>query len=126
MLFRRGVLFSVAFAILLLPQTDTVYAFEWDALWKNNDQRGKIALDNQQLDKAQTLFSTLDWQAAAAYRKGDFKEAADLYSELTTADAYYNLGNALTKQGKLDEAIKAYDDALQKQPDLQDAIDNKN
>lgn len=124
-LFRRGVLFSVAFAILLLPQTDTVYAFEWDALWKNNDQRGKIALDNQQLDKAQTLFSTPDWQAAAAYRKGDFKEAADLYSELTTADAYYNLGNALTKQGKLDEAIKAYDDALQKQPDLQDAIDNK-
>ena len=41
-----------------------------------------------------------------------------------SADAYYNLGNALQYQGKLDEAIKAYDNAPIS-PNLVDAYINK-
>lgn len=124
LLFRRGVLFSVLLAFFLLPQTKTANAFEWDALWQNNNQRGKVALENKQADKAAALFNRPDWQATAAYRQGDYQKAIDLFSQFDSADADYNRGNALAKQQKMDEAIKAYQQALKKNPELQDAKDN--
>ncbi len=123
--FRRGILFSVLLAILLLPQTETAHAYEWDALWKNENQRGQIALNNQQADKAVRLFKRPDWQAAAAYRNKEYKKAGQLYSQFDTADASYNRGNAFAKQGQYDKAIAAYNQALSKNDTLQDAIDNK-
>ena len=124
LLFRRGVLFSVLLAFFLLPQTEKANAFEWDALWKNDNQRGKIALENKQADKAVELFKRPDWQAAAAYRQGDYQKSIDLYKQFDSADADYNRGNALAQQQKIDEAIKAYQQALKKNPELQDAKDN--
>jgi Ca-activated chloride channel family protein len=125
LLFRRGVLFSLVFAFILLPQAETAYAYEWDALWKNDNQRGQIALENKQADKAEKLFKRPDWQAAAAYRNKDYKKADKLYSQFNSADADYNRGNALAQQGKYDKAIAAYNKALEKNKDLQDAKDNK-
>jgi len=40
------------------------------------------------------------------------------------ADAYYNMGNALKKQGKLEEAIEAYNKALAIKPNDADAYNN--
>ena len=40
------------------------------------------------------------------------------------ADAYNNLGNALRDQGKLDEAIEAYNKALRIKPDYVGAYNN--
>jgi Ca-activated chloride channel family protein len=125
LLFRRGVLFSVALAFLLLPQTETANAYEWDALWKNDNQLGQTALENKQADKAVKLFKRSDWQAAAAYRNEDYKKASTLYSQFDTADAYYNQANALARQGQYDKAIEAYNQALSKNSKLQDAMDNK-
>ncbi|MCK5814067.1 MAG: VWA domain-containing protein, partial [Cocleimonas sp.] len=125
LLFRRGVLFSVVLAFLLLPQTETANAYEWDTLWKNDNQLGQIALENKQADKAVNLFKRPDWQAAAAYRNKDYKKASALYSQFDTADAAYNRANALARQGQYDKAIEAYNQALSKNSTLQDAIDNK-
>ena len=122
--FRRGILFSLLF-ILLLPQPKTANAYEWDALWKNENQRGQIALNNNQADKALKLFKRPDWKAAAAYRNKEYKKAAQLYSQLNTADAFYNQGNAFARLGQYDKAIAAYNKALSKNKNLQDAIDNK-
>ncbi len=125
LVFRRGVLFSLVLAFFILPQPQTAHAYEWDALWKNDNQRGLIALDNKQPEKAEKLFKRPDWQAAAAYRNKDYKKADQLYSQFDSADADYNRGNALAQQGKYNEAIAAYNKALTKNKDLQDAKDNK-
>lgn len=64
-------------------------------------------------------------EAAAAYRKGDFPTAAQHYRALERADAHYNRGNALAKEGRYPAAIKAYEEALRRQPGMDDAIANK-
>lgn len=60
-----------------------------------------------------------------AYRSGEFERAAGLYQRAQGADAQYNLGNALARQGRYPEAIAAYDRALKTQPGMEDAIANK-
>jgi Ca-activated chloride channel family protein len=125
LLFRRGVLFSIGLAFLVLPQPEAAHAYEWDALWKNDNQRGQIALENKQADKAVSLFKRPDWQAAAAYRNKNYQKADQLYSQFNTAESDYNRGNALARQGKYPQAIAAYEQALTKNKELQDAKDNK-
>src|SRR5690606_24627844 len=44
---------------------------------------------------------------------------------LPGADAAYNRGNALAKAGRYEEAIAAYDEALGRQPGMDDAIANR-
>ncbi|MBO7942833.1 tetratricopeptide repeat protein, partial [Streptomyces sp. S9] len=59
------------------------------------------------------------------YRAGQFERAAELYQRGQGADAQYNLGNALARQGRYPEAIAAYDRALKQTPGMADAIANK-
>lgn len=64
-------------------------------------------------------------KANEAYRAGDFAGAAELYQGLTKASPqsavfYYNLGNALYRQGKTGAAILAYEKAHVRDPRQQD------
>jgi Ca-activated chloride channel family protein len=63
--------------------------------------------------------------AERAYRAGDYAHAAEQYAGIDTADAHYNRGNALAKQGAYPQAIAEYDRALRMQPRMADAIANK-
>ncbi|KRA76772.1 hypothetical protein ASD78_03830 [Lysobacter sp. Root667] len=63
--------------------------------------------------------------ATQAYRRGDYPRAAQLYRSSDSADAQYNLGNALAKAGQYPQAIAAYDRALSLQPGMPDALANK-
>ena len=63
--------------------------------------------------------------AEDAYRAGDYARAAVQYAGIDTADAHYNRGNALAKQGAYPQAIVEYDRALRMQPRMADAIANK-
>ncbi|MGO1002921.1 VWA domain-containing protein [Lysobacter sp. CA196] len=64
-------------------------------------------------------------QGTQAYRKGEFERAGELYQRAQGADAQYNLGNALARQGRYPDAIAAYDRALKLQPGMADALANK-
>ncbi|MFC7301339.1 vWA domain-containing protein [Cognatiluteimonas weifangensis] len=64
-------------------------------------------------------------QGAQAYRRQDFAAAAKHWEGLPGADAAYNRGNALARQGRYDAALAAYDAALRLQPDMADAIANR-
>ena len=64
-------------------------------------------------------------EGVQAYRNGDFAAAEQAFAGQDSAEALYNLGNALAKQGKYDEAIGAYDRALRKQPGMADAAANR-
>lgn len=60
-----------------------------------------------------------------AYRKGDFAAAQQQFEGIDSDAGWYNLGNALARQGRYDEAIDAYDKALQLHPQMADAIANR-
>lgn len=62
---------------------------------------------------------------AEAYRKGDFAAAEQAFTGIDTATGWYNRGNALAKQERYDEAIAAYDQALAREPDMEDALANR-
>lgn len=126
LLFRKGYLFSVGLCVVVLsvimPQPAS--ALSWDELWLNDDQRAR-ALFDEKPDEAKALFKSKEWRAAAAYKNGDFDESADLFDEGKTADGHYNRGNALAKAGKLEEAIKSYEQALALKTDHEDAKFNQ-
>lgn len=68
-------------------------------------------------------------EAAAAYDRAEYQTAADIYNRIaergfTSAELYYNLGNANFKAGRLGSAIWAYRRALKLNPDLRQAKSN--
>ncbi len=123
--FRRGVLLSLLLIPLAGLSPTKSYALEWDDLWKNKNQQAYDQLQQEQATEAAQNFEDPEWKASAQYRAGDYAEAAKNFSQFDTANAHYNRGNALAKAGKLPEAIKAYDEALKQQPDLEDAKNNR-
>lgn len=106
--FRRGAGFAVLLLCLLAPAAVPARAAE-SSLWQRADQQRHQRIE----------------QGAAAYRRGQFEAAEQAFSGLDGATAQYNLGNALAKQGRYDDAIAAYDRALRAQPGMEDAIENR-
>ena len=106
--FRRGGAFAAVLLCVCLPLALPANAVE-HSLWQRADQ--------QQHERIE--------QGADAYRKGDFTAAEKDFAGIDSADAFYNQGNALAKQGRYDEAIAAYDRALKLQPKMEDAIENR-
>ena len=121
--FRRGWLVSIGLLCILQPHD--AMAFEWSDLWQRKDQQGADALQNGNPEKAANLFENTQWKGTAHYRSNNFDNAIDEFAKDTSASGHYNRGNALAKAGKLDEALKAYDDALSKNPDFEDAQFNR-
>ena len=74
------------------------------------------------------ILSTFFAQANEEYIKGNFQEAANLYEQCLTEEpeavVYYNLGNALFKQGELSHAIIAYERSLRLDPRDKDCKHN--
>jgi Ca-activated chloride channel family protein len=122
--FRKGVVFVIILAPTLLNAPPTEASI-WPGLWLTDDQQGYKALQQGDAEAAQGLFENPQWQASAAYKNQDYKTAVEQYSQGKSADDSYNLGNALARSGDLDGAIKAYDQALKIQPDMDDAIANR-
>ena len=94
-------------------------------VFKNADQRGKIAFDEGAYDQANELFTDQAWQAASAYKKGDFERAANLYKQLAGTVNTYNQANALAKAMQLEDALNAYNQVLEQQPGHVNASKNK-
>lgn len=64
-------------------------------------------------------------QGVAAYRAGRYDKAESLFNRGLSPDDWYNRGNALAQQQKIDEAIDAYRQVLDTVPDHADALFNK-
>ncbi|MFO2765591.1 tetratricopeptide repeat protein [Legionella pneumophila serogroup 1] len=100
-------------------------ALSWSDLWLTPNQQAQHLMEKGQFAKAKDIFERNDWAASAAYRAGDYEQAAKLFNELKTEQGYYNQGNALAHMGKYEEAIRAYDKALAFNPNNQDALYNR-
>ena len=73
---------------------------------------------------AAQVFDDPAWRAAALYEAERFPEAVAIYQAQGRRGAY-NLGNALAKQGDLEGAVRAYDEALAFNPRDADAQANR-
>lgn len=105
---RRQALAAVVLC-LWLPLALPAQAAENGGWWQRADQR-----DHQRLA-----------EGVEAYRKGDFATAQRRFEGIDNEQGWYNLGNALARQGRYDEAIAAYDRALEQRPDMADAKANR-
>lgn len=122
--FRRGWLLLLPLVLLpMLP--GTAQAGTWQNLWQRPDQQAAQALREGHARQAQQLARDPAWRGAAAYRAGDYADAAKILQAVPGSDAAYNRGNALAKAQQYQDAIKAYDQALKLDPADADAKANR-
>ena len=110
--FRKGLLI-IPF-MLVLGQPVPVQAATGEELYQKGDY----------LAAAQQLQDPI-WRGNALFKAALYKEAETAYRQTDSATAKYNLGNALAYQQKLDEALEAYEQALELDPKLADARYNR-
>ena len=121
--FRRGWMIVVIMTIML--SGSEAHALSWNDLWQRKDQQGAKALSEDDPQQAAELFSSQQWKGIAEYKAGNFDDAAEAFGQGESAGAHYNRGNGLAKTGKLDEAVAAYEQALQLDANMEDAKANK-
>lgn len=121
--FRRGWL-AVLVLSVMLPSAPA-QAFDWESLWKRPDQRAWEALQQGDAQAARELARDPAIGGAAAYRAEDYPAAIDAFAHSGDAVGSYNLGNALARAARYQEALDAYDRALAQQPDFPDAAANR-
>jgi Ca-activated chloride channel family protein len=100
-------------------------AWEWRELFINDNQRAYELLEEGQAAKAAQTFNDSTWQGIAAYKAQEYEEALQYWSNEESPITSYNRGNALARNGKLPEALEAYDQALAAEPDWEDAQFNR-
>ena len=121
--FRRGWLMVFAFAFVMPSQP--VQAFEFADLWQRPDQQAAKALAEGDAKRAQQLAQDPALRGSAAFRAEDYPAASEAWAKSSGVDAMYNQGNALAKDGKYEEAIVAYEHALELDPTDADTQANK-
>ena len=113
-LFRRGAAFALLFAcgmwLPIAPASAQSPTASGGTLWQRADQVEHARMQD----------------GIAAYRQEDYPHAIEHFSGVSGAEGQYNLGNALAKVGRYDDAIAAYDRALKMQPEMKGAAFNRN
>jgi Ca-activated chloride channel family protein len=109
----------------------------WQGAWQRDDQRGYQALAKGDTATAAKLFTDPQWKAVADYKNGDWQSALNGFGATTDSakpigkkdvhafNAAYNKANALAHLGQYDKAIAEYEQALEINPNDEDASFNK-
>jgi Ca-activated chloride channel family protein len=120
--FRRGWL--LVLALIFLPMAPA-RADGLADVFRTRDQQAAKALADGDAKRAQSLAASNGLRGAAAYRAGDYAASEAALAHGADSDSQYNLGNALARQQRYDDAIAAYDRALKVDPANADAAANR-
>ena len=112
---------AITGALGVVALAGAAWSVGWSRMWLTQDQRGRHLMAQQRYAEAAATFADPMWGGIAQFRAGNFKEAAQTFGGMDTAEAAYDQGNALIMLGKYDEAIARYDRALALRPAWPDA-----
>lgn len=108
--FRKGWLLCLAaLPIGLMPPP--AHALEWQDLWQRQDQQAALLYKQEKFDEAQ-LKRAKQWQGVSAYRNQDYEAALTFLGEVEEAESRYNAGNSHAQNGEFEEALAAYQQAI--------------
>jgi Ca-activated chloride channel family protein len=122
---RRGWLLCLPLLLGLSALPGPVYAFSFVDLWYRPDQQGLHLLSEGKPALAAQRFASVQWQGVALYQAGQYAEAAKRFAQGDSAADHYNRGNALAQSGALEAALQAFDQALERDPGLSAARENR-
>ncbi|MGU9857239.1 VWA domain-containing protein [Pseudomonas sp. LF245] len=88
------------------------------------DQQGRWAFEHHHYPEAAARFVDPYWKGIAAYNAADYDLAQTTFAAMSTAQAAFYLGNIHVRRFKFDDAISAYQQALQLQADFPEARAN--
>ena len=97
----------------------------WQTPFMNDNQEALNSYQRGKYKDAVNQFNDDTWKASSLYKSGDYEGALNAFKNIPGPESLYNQGNALAKLGKLEDAIKKYDQALSEAPDFDDAKTNK-
>lgn len=123
--FRRGALLLLPLLMLAPLLSAPAHAGGWQDAWRTRDQQAARALAAGHPKQALQLAHDPALRGTAAYRAGDYKAAAHYFAQASGARNLYNRGNALAKMHRYQDALKAYQRALDADPELADARTNR-
>ena len=140
---RRGWLLCLPLFILPIPESamaidaDAIYtdaiqetqhtsnSFDLNHLWSRTDQKAMQLFNQGEHKDAASQFEDPRWKAAAHYRAGDYEQSLKTPGDSQSSDDFYNRANALAQLGKYQEALDAYDSALELNEKNDDANFNR-
>ena len=96
----------------------------WQNLWRTQDQQAQSLYQQEDYQGAADKFNNSQWQASAHYKAGDYEKALQAFKQDDSATGLFNQGNSLAQLQKIDEAIEAYQQALIKDPNFNEAKEN--
>ena len=130
--YRRGWLGAwlmplVAGSLLLKPQPG--YSFDWQDLWRTQNQQGQDLVAKDEYEQAAAAFKDPAWKGYSYYQSQDYEQAQQFFQDNLAQQpndpqSHYNLGNAQAQLQQFDQAIASYEKALQLDPSMEDAKAN--
>lgn len=123
--FRRGWLLTGVLAVFIIQPPIAHADVEWQDPWLTPDQQAAKALEQEDWQSAARLAEDPALRATALYRAGEFDAAARAWEQVPGPEGHYNRGNALARLSQYDAAIEAYEEALSLDPEMEDALYNK-
>ncbi len=102
-------------AIPVLSSCDSRFGFA--DIWLTRDQQGHRLLERAEYSEAATRFTDPMWKGTSLYLAERFDQALDQFARVDTPEAWFARGNALAHLERYEEAVAAYEHALELRPD---------
>ena len=99
--------------------------FRFADLWLTADQQGRYYFERGEYEIAAERFEDPLWRGIAFYAAQDFEAAAGQFSQVDSAEGWFNRGNALAHLESYPDAVAAYGQALERRPEYPEAEANR-